>query len=148
MRNLKFRAFDTLEKKWLYGYERPNLGGFSLKGEVMLTGMYGSDLPLERFLDDVQITQFTGLRDKNGTEIYEGDILKIEFEKSRFLNIIDIYLKTKIHVVEFIGQGFNVPDIEQEFRETLATAIHNQDKPTPMWEIIGNIFENPDLVPK
>ena len=32
--NLKFRAYDKKAKKWLLGYEYPNLGGFSLFGEL------------------------------------------------------------------------------------------------------------------
>ena len=32
MRQFKFRAYDKVNKKWLLGYEYPNLGGFSLVG--------------------------------------------------------------------------------------------------------------------
>ncbi len=35
-REIKFRAWDNCDKKWLLGYELPNLGGFSMTGEVML----------------------------------------------------------------------------------------------------------------
>lgn len=92
--------------------------------------------------------QFTGKYDKNGNEIYDGDILYVEFEKSRLLNAFDIYLKKWKHVVSWASdkQGWNIPDIEQVFRETLATAVYNQDKPTPQWEKIGNIYQNPELV--
>ena len=96
--------------------------------------------------EGIVLMQYTGLKDKNGKEIYEGDILYVEFEKSRSLNHFDMYLKKWTHVVEFKDQSFNIPDINGEFRQALCTAIHNQNKPTPEWEIIGNIYENKELL--
>lgn len=96
----------------------------------------------------IELMQFTGKLDKNGKEIYKGDILYTEFEKSRFLNIYDIYLKQWKHVVDWDDKklGWNIPEIESVFRESLVTGVHNKDKPTPEWEIIGNIYQNPELL--
>lgn len=105
-----------------------------------------SELPMELKMNECVWMQYTGLKDKNGKDIYEGDILYVEFEKSRTLNHFDIYLKKIYHVAKWYGQGFNIPNIEGEFRQTLCTAIHNKNKPTPEWEVIGNIYENPELL--
>lgn len=76
-KSYKFRAWDKVDKKWLFGYEYPNIGGFSLIGEVVLMGELSS-IPLNKLIDDVEITESTGLKDKNNIEIYDQDILKCD----------------------------------------------------------------------
>lgn len=82
--NTKFRLWDDKNKKWLLGYEHPNVGGFSMMGEVMIFGEYSRVLQ-EYNLADLKhliLMQSTGIQDKNKIEIYQGDKVNYAVKKT------------------------------------------------------------------
>lgn len=134
MREIKFRAWDIKESKWLYGYE--TLGGFDMKGEFLLMGGYGRGISLEKFLFDIQLMQFTGFKDGNGKEIYEDDFISlgrkfiyiVKFEDGAFI----LHL-AKMHCDQFTRWGYLHRIFDPDFSEY-------------KFEIIGNVHENPELL--
>lgn len=112
----KFRAWDKDEKEM-----RPKKGGFYL-GSVNSELISGDDL----------IMQYTGLKDKNGKEIYEGDVIE---------HIQGIYDRTKIKEKVFWNDelaGFN-PFSDYDSDCDIYVEMETV-------EIIGNIHENPELL--
>ena len=78
-----------------------------------------------------ELMQYTGLKDKNGTEIYEGDILRCDPDTAN----------EDVKVVEYVaseydGVGFK-PLIDQYYDNGCLYSVY---------EVIGNIYENPELL--
>ena len=132
MSSLKFRVWSTRESKWMFGYEYPNLGGFSLVGETILLGEFGR-YPLKRYFEDFIIMQSTGLKDKNSKEIYEGDICKQPYLSD------DI----QIGIIEYHNAEFCFLSKEDPSKKVVGYSLID----APNLEIIGNIHETPELLP-
>jgi len=115
-REIKFRAWNG---------EAMEYGGFSIHA----TGEVFEISPLSNVKKDSPLMQFTGLKDKNGKEIYEGDILKSESKEHPF--IFDVVFRDGSY---YMGQW---PTYLCEF-----------NLKTLKYEVIGIIFENPNLLEK
>lgn len=122
MRELKFRAWDK-NAKLMY----PDVGilAQSYDSEARIGG---DEIAYKWSLKRVVIMQFTGLKDKNGKEIYEGDIVRQKTGRSY----------TEIRVVEFRDGAFRFNE-----QKTPHASFVYTNKNT---EVIGNIYENKELV--
>ena len=127
MRDIKFRVWDN-NLKVLYTPEMD-------KEEKNLWRISANGGDFTHSYDDGILMQYTGLKDKNGKEIYEGDLIHVEEYYSG-----DIRIKAYNGVVEFDDGAFCINSIHANEELNEATIYNYQI------EIIGNIYKNPELL--
>ena len=126
MREIKFRAWIK-EKKAIF---EVILIDYVTKKVTYLLERVGHFLSIrDAKFNDVEFMQYTGLEDKNGKEIYEGDILSNGNDE-------------KPYKVIFENGSFRA-ELEGDFEEYSFDLI---DVVAQGCEVVGNIYENPELI--
>jgi uncharacterized phage protein (TIGR01671 family) len=132
-REIKFRAWDNQENRFI------DLNGFSIGFNSMpypglVYGVTEQGVLREKCSDELTIEQYTGLKDKNGVEIYEGD--RLEGDN-------DVQYIVTFDNGSFIGQvgGFFRGD-----KVTWERGYLLRDFQLSSITVIGNIHQNPELL--
>lgn len=121
MREIKFRGKSLDKGKWLYG----SLLSWKCGYMDMLIEYDTCEMFDEIPVDPSTVGQYTGLRDKTGREIYEGDILSVDF--------LSYKTEVKYHIDGFMACRENYPSepLYRVYKECV---------------VIGNLHDNPELM--
>lgn len=130
-REIRFRAWY---KPGLEMYRVLDMHFQSISGD--LYGVLNEGSPYSVNARDVEMMQFTGLHDKNGKEIYEGDIVNNVTYKFNGVVFFDNGSFWVREYLSHVDEGL-YDDREKETRWSINLN----------WEVIGNIYENADLLP-
>ncbi len=114
MREIEFKAWSTVERKMLSWNELLDIDLRDTFVAPKATGLI--------------LMQYTGLKDKNGAKIYDGDIISIQGDLKNFISKIE----WKQEISSFIIEDYGVLNID------ILDFI----------QVIGNIYDNPELLEK
>jgi uncharacterized phage protein (TIGR01671 family) len=119
MREIKFRAWDRNERD-----------SFRMKYNLFLNSAYFQ----QETLEGIEVMQFTGLKDRNGREIYEGDVVEWHDKRMKSHSVIGPVVWEK--------DGWNVEGFWRSSQDESGRAFSEGAE----FVIIGNIYENPELL--
>lgn len=138
MRAIKFRGKRLDNGEWLEGYYRGNNEGKAFISRIKRP-------PLSFAVDPETVCQFTGILDKNGKEIYEGDVLRsdeypysdledderdnyfaVVYYHEEYARFVTVTITTPESKVEGIWTGFHKDVLREEMKK---------------FEVVGNIHE-------
>ena len=122
MREIKFRAWSHIGKMMLYTERCPGIS--ILMNEPTLT--FPIKEPISISFGEYELMQFTGMKDCNGTEIYDGDIVSTDDEDIAVITWDEDEYKFTVDTEEYFY------DLGEYYPKDL--------------EVIGNIHKNPELL--
>ena len=130
MSEIKFKVWHKETKEFI-NFDNVAI---SLQGDVW-------DTTNKHFIDitnDVEITQYTGLKDKNGVEVYSRDIIRVADEYNILIEIV-------YEALEVIGADLPVEDIK-DFDYNYTVEEFNSLLMFSSFEVIRNEFENIEIL--
>lgn len=141
MREIKYRGKKISGNGWVYGYLTKEA---TIEGAAFIhPNFYHTGWKVDR----KSVGEFTGFKDKKGREIYEGDIIKLTNEALEEIKVVCKYGSNKRYVdgrqLEIIGFYFEGPN---GFKSYPVVENYLGKHDTEIFEVIGNTFDNPEIL--
>lgn len=141
MRNYQFRGERIDNGEWAYGDLINYVNG--------KTAIRNTESWLTHWVDPATVGQYTGLKDKSGAEVYEGDILRFDDTGEEGYEYKEGFDFQNVARVEFQDGRFQLTDFASENSGVLHE-MHNFHidfvANFKYSEVIGNIHDNPELL--
>ena len=132
-RSIKFRGKYAKSHEWIYGHYYNNCD-IGLNQDIIINHNEDTGSGREHLISQQYLGEFTGLSDKNGKEIYEGDIVKCGYGTGEVIYNAGCFMVCWLDDVEaymeflFSRKGMYRRKDDEEF------------------EVIGNIHDNPEII--
>lgn len=133
MRHIKFRAWYKPYKQ-MCQVESLRFDGNGVYTAVLIEEPFYDRKLVEA--DEIVIEQFTGLKDKKGTEVYQGDICSFTSKTGKHTGVVERLDNLA---------GFGLRMVKNNFRYTFSN-LDTMGVNLDTLEVVGNIHENPELL--
>ena len=120
MREIKFRAWDTKVRRWFDC-------GIDLINRIFLKENEQKIFEIDTNISNIKVMQYTGLTDKNGVEIYEGDVVEWYIREYKCIAVISY--SNGYYKAESITNNYFIEPVDYK-----------------LCEVVGNIYENKELL--
>ena len=132
MREILFRGKRTENGEWLEGFYEKTSGR-----HFIVNGFTNALQYVQKEVIPETIGQYTGLKDKNGKKIFEGDI--VQYQPSHMC-------EPTYSVVEYCADKYNYPAFDLKKHDYEANGLQCAHEEGIGCEVIGNIHDNPELL--
>ena len=128
MREIEFRGKSVEHNVWVYGYYIKAIGDLIVEKRSSISTM-------EYVVEENSVGQFIGLRDKHDVKIYEGDIVKIGAGVGEEEAVVLYECDKCIFIMHTVGKEYDYSFVQNNGVDHLNGV-----------EVIGNIYDNPELL--